>query len=162
VTFTLRNDELASIRSLLDELKGLDESRREFIALKFNDHNAFFGFSTRHNSRVPDEGTVARLSSREFLIWFSGVGMTDSKAPAKPERPTHVRVLYPELPPQISDITRILQDAANIAGANWRGFNAKSMPISVYYARLIAEYYSQFRESGLSDVSFDGLPPWFL
>ena len=95
-------------------------------------------------------------------MWFSGVSTADSKAPRKPERPVHLKVLYPDKPLPMPDLQRLMQDAINIAGANWRGFNAKSMPISVYYAKLIADYYAQFRLAGLQDVDMDNLPPWFL
>ena len=113
--------------------------------LKFNDHNDFFGFSPEHNSRVPYEGAVVPLSKKDFVVWFSGVSAVDTKAPKKPERPVHVEVLYPKQRIDELDIRRLLQDAVNIAGANWRGFNAKSMPISVYYAKLIADHYDNFK-----------------
>ena len=73
-----------------------------------------------------------------------------------------MEVLYPDEPLTVADLQRLLQDAINIAGANWRGFNAKSMPISVYYAKLIADHYAHFREAGLADIDLEGLPPWFL
>jgi hypothetical protein len=124
--------------------------------------NDFFGFSIDHNSRIPFEGTVVQLSKRQFVVWFSGLSPSDSKAPRKPERPVHVEVLYPEAPLKAADLHRLLQDAVNIAGANWRGFNAKSMPISVYYSKLIADHYAHFREACLDDLDMEGLPPWFL
>jgi hypothetical protein len=95
-------------------------------------------------------------------MWFSGLGLDDSKAPKKPERPVHLRVLYPDNPLSDSDLRRVLQDAMNIAGANWRGFNAKSMPISVYYAKLVADYYGHFCEAGLPEVNLETDSPWFL
>lgn len=162
VTFSMKKDEIEAIKGLLDELKNENAGSREFVAIKFNDHNDFFGFSTSHNSRIPYEGCVTPLSNREFLMWFSGLGIADSKAPKKPERPVHLSILYPEKPLSPNDLRRILQDAMNIAGANWRGFNAKSIPISVYYAKLIADYYGHFREANLPEVDIDNLPPWFL
>lgn len=162
VTFSLKRDEIQIIKDLLSELQNSSNGQQEFVVLKFNDHNDYFGFSTQHNSRVPFEGTITPLSKREFVMWFSGVSAADSKAPRKPERPVHVKVLYPDKPLAMPDLQRLLQDAINIAGANWRGFNAKSMPISVYYAKLIADHYAKFREAGLQDVDMDNLPPWFL
>lgn len=162
VTFSLKRDEIEAIKSLLADLERENSTNREFVVIKFNDHNDYFGFSTLHNSRVPFEGTVTPLSKKEFVMWFSGVGTADSKAPKKPERPVHVKILYPDRPLPLPDLQRLMQDAINIAGANWRGFNAKSMPISVYYAKLIADYYAQFRLAGLQDVDMDNLPPWFL
>ena len=162
VTFRPKKEEINTIRLLLDELKGGEAAGCEFVVIKFNDHNGFFGFSTEHNSRVPYEGTVARLSKKDFLMWFAGVGIADSKAPKKPERPVHLSILYPEATLSEADLRRLLQDAMNIAGANWRGFNGKSMPISVYYAKLIADYYAHFRQENLPEVDMDNLPPWFL
>jgi len=160
-TFNIRRREIEAIQSVLKALKeeGVD---REFVAIKFNDRNDFFGFSVDHNSRVPYEGTVAPLSKREFLMWFSGLSLDDSKIPKKPERPVHLRILYPDMPLNEDDLRRVLQDAMNIAGANWRGFTAKSMPISVYYAEIIARNYAYFREAGLPDVNFEDMSPWFL
>ena len=162
LTFSMKKDELKAINDLLADLQAKNDNQSEFVALKFNDHNDFFGFSAANNSRVPYEGTVAELSRKDFLVWFSGLSLDDSKAPKKPERPVHIRVVYPERPLDRSDLRRLLQDAMNIAGANWRGFNAKSMPISVYYAKLIAEYYSRFREAGLAELDIESLSPWFL
>ncbi len=162
VTFRIRQREIETIQALLNELKGGEGAQHEFIAIKFNDKNSFFGFSVDHNSRVPYEGTVAPLSQREYLMWFSGLGLDDSKVPKKPERPVHLSILYPETRLSEADLKRVLQDAMNIAGANWRGFSAKSMPISVYYAKIIADYYAHFREANLPDVDFENVSPWFL
>jgi hypothetical protein len=162
VTFNMKRREIQAIQTLLNELKGAEGAAHEFVAIKFNDKNDFFGFSVDHNSRIPYEGTVAPLSKRDYLMWFSGLGLDDSKSPKKPERPVHLRILFPETPLSEADLKRILQDAMNIAGANWRGFTAKSMPISVYYAKLIADYYAHFREANLPEVDFETVSPWFL
>jgi hypothetical protein len=162
LTFSMKKREIEAIKGLLEELRGVSGFTGELIALKFNDHNDFMGFSVAHNSRIPAEGLVVPLSRKDFLLWFSGLGMEDSKAPKKPERPVHVQVLYPAEPLPDEILRRILQDAMNIAGANWRGFNAKSLPISIYYAKLIADYHSHFREAGLPDLNIEDLSPWFL
>jgi hypothetical protein len=158
----MRDRDVSAIKELLNDLKGTDGANHEFVAIKFNDKNDFFGFSFDHNSRVPYEGTVAPLSKREYLMWFSGLGLSDSKVPKHPERPVHIRILFPETPLPEADLKRVLQDAMNIAGANWRGFNAKSIPISIYYAKIIADYYANFRKGNLPDVDFENVSPWFL
>jgi hypothetical protein len=161
VTFRPKAAEIMAIKALMDELK-TESEHHEFVVLKFNQHNDFFGFSVNHNSKVPWEASVARLSKKEFLVWYSGIGRGDSKVPKNPERPVHIKVLYPEAPLPEDSLRRLLQDTVNIAGANWRGFNAKSMPVSVYYAKIVADYYSRFREAGLEDVDLDNVSPWFL
>ena len=44
-------------------------------------------------------------------------------------------------------VVKLLQDAVNLAGASWRGFNAKLEPISIFILSLLR---------GLS-ATFDGL-----
>lgn len=162
-TFSLRKEDIAAIKEVVEGVKlSSGSSTREFAVIKFNDHHDFFGFSAVHNSRIPYEGTVVQLSKRQFAVWFSGLGPTDSKVPRQPERPVHVDVLYPQDPVSQADVKRWLQDAMNIAGANWRGFNARSMPISIYYAKLIADHYAHFRQAGLEDLDMDDIHPWFL
>jgi Piwi domain len=162
VTFNMRKQDIKAIHDILTELNSDKNTQREFIAIKFNDKNDYIGFSVDHNSRVPYEGTVASLSRKEYLMWFSGLGLDDDKVPKKPERPVHLRVLFPDRPLEETVLRRVLQDAINIAGANWRGFNAKSMPISVYYAAIIAQYYAHFKPADLPELDFENAAPWFL
>ena len=82
VTFSMKQDEINTIVDMLRELEDQEGNSHELIAVKFNDHNDFFGFSVEHNSLVPFEGTVARLSNREYVMWFSGLSSTRRGAQA--------------------------------------------------------------------------------
>jgi hypothetical protein len=56
-----------------------------------------------------------------------------------------------------------LQDIINLSGANWRGFNAKSVPISIYYSKIITEYISEFGDIvDVEKMSVTNDKPWFL
>ena len=55
-----------------------------------------------------------------------------------------------------------LQDILNLSGASWRGFNAKSMPISIFYPKIISKFIAEFRYRNLPELEFEKLPPWFL
>ncbi len=161
-TFTIRRSELDAIRSTLSEITKEGSEEKEFAALKFNDRNDFFGYSKAVNSKVPFEGSVMRLSSHDYLVWFDGLNQQNPTVADRPERPVHVQVLFPTSNVPDDTINRYLQDSLNIAGTNWRGFNAKSTPISVYYAKLIADYYGRFQELGLEDIELEEITPWFL
>ena len=159
-TFTVRRSELARIAATL---AACDEgvSGREFVALKFNDRTRFFGFGMQHNSRIPYESSLVSLSRDEYLVWFEGL-QYDRSAPKKMVgRPVSVRFTYPR---DLTDQRKMtyLQDAINLSGANWRGFNAKSLPVSVYYAQIIAHYLREFEQHGLPEVDVGILTPWFL
>ena len=159
-TFAIRRRELDSIATALSKQKEQMEAG-EFVSIKFNDRNRFFGFSTEHNSRVPHESAMIRLSHNEFLVWFEGLQYGRPTVHKRIGNPLHVQFTYPDELERHRQRAH-LQDAINLSGANWRGFNAKSLPVSVYYAQLIAKYLKEFDRHGLPAVDVNTLTPWFL
>jgi len=157
--YKIRKRELDSIRQVLDSF-GVDG--HEFIVLKINSDNDFFGYSHTNNSLVPFESTYVSLARDEFLVWFEGLQYHNPKVARRYSRPVHIEFHYANT--TLSDNARIdyLQDTVNLSGANWRGFNAKNLPVSIYYAQLIARFTKRFDELGLPEVSVDNLNPWFL
>ena len=160
-TFTIRRRELESIATALKEQKKQAVSG-EFVSIKFNDRSRFFGFATDHNSRVPYESTVISLSRNEFLVWFEGLQYNRPTVREMVGGPLHVQFTYPNEGMNSDQQRAHLQDAINLSGANWRGFNAKSLPVSVYYAQLIAKYLKEFESHRLPPVDVSILTPWFL
>ena len=160
-TFSMRRRELESISDALS-VKQAQATSGDFVAIKFNSRNHFFGFAGNHNSRVPYESTIVRLSRDEFLVWFDGLQYGQQTVAKMIGNPLHVQFTHPR--EGISEDRRraYLQDAINLSGANWRGFNAKSLPVSVYYAQIIAKYLKEFETHNLSPIDVNTLTPWFL
>lgn len=71
-TFSVRKQELREVSEVLSEHQS-QAQEGEFVSLKFNSRSRFFGFAASHNSRVPFESTVVRLSGNEVLVWFEGM-----------------------------------------------------------------------------------------
>lgn len=162
-TFAIRGTELDRIEKVLREFAGADdEATREFVSMKFNDRTRFFGYATDHNSRVPYESTTLQLANDEHLVWFEGLHYGKPAVKERVGGPVHVRFNYPRRTLTADDQRSYLQDAINLSGANWRGFNAKSLPVSVYYAQLIARYMREFDAHDLPEVDLTTLTPWFL
>ena len=159
-TFSIRRRELDSIAEALEVQEGA-AGDGHFVSMKFNDRNRFFGFASEHNSRVPYESSVMALSHREYLVWFEGRQYGQSAVRKVVGGPLHVEYAYPD---RLGDGEKraLLQDAINLSGANWRGFNAKSLPVSVYYAQIIARYLKEFETHGLPALKVDNMVPWFL
>ncbi len=135
--------------------------RCRFATVKVNQKNRFFAVNREVNSLVPFEGSYLRLGNREYLLWFEGV-YPDNPNVKKPfPGPTHIEFLKVSEEPMIGD-TQVLQDMVNLSGANWRGFNAKSAPVSVYYCHLVAELLRRFHEKDLPVPEVKDLRPWFL
>ena len=159
--FGIRRDDLNTINSVLADKLGRTD-RDPLVSLKFNSRSRFFGFSVNHNSRVPHESSVIRLARTEFLVWFEGLQYGQYRLRKTASNPLHVQFTYPRDVLPREEQRAHLQDAINLSGANWRGFNAKSLPVSVYYAQLIARYLKEFEKHQLPAIDVNILLPWFL
>jgi hypothetical protein len=160
-SFRLKRKEIdainATVKLALKDVQG----KCEFAVLRVNHKSRFFGFNRSVNSLVPYEATSVRLGGGQYLIWFEGIF---------PDKPT-VNKAYPG--PTLVEFMRLnedseqgvdslLQDLVNLSGANWRGFNAKSAPVSVFYCHLVADLVHDFHRQGLPLPKIVDLRPWFL
>ena len=159
--YTLKRKEMQAIDESLRQFEKSSTSQIKFAVLKFNNKSQFLGFST-NNSRVPYESSVIELAWNEFLVWFEGLEVNRPTAKARYSRPMHIRFINPNSDLTDVDMRQFLQDSLNLSGANWRGFNAKSLPVSVFYAQRIANYFKHFQRLGLSEPNLEQLTPWFL
>ena len=161
-SFRLQRRELDIISDVLRSMASQTQNTKKFVAMKFNDRNRYFAYSSEHNSMTPYESTCLRLSHNEFLVWFRGLQYNNRTLARRVERPLHIEFLYSNA--SLTDEAResYLQDALNISGANWRGFNAKSLPVSMFYAYLVAKFYRGFQLYDLEELDFETIRPWFL
>lgn len=161
-TFLLRREELDMIKEVLSTYYEEVAGETDLVALKFNHRNKYFGYAPSSNSMVPYESTYLTLSDSDYIVWFEGIQYHRSSVQSRIGGPMHVRFFYPEEKLSDKEKRDYLQDALNISGTNWRGFNAKSKPISIYYASRIAKYYRAFDEYDFGDVDLSNMTPWFL
>lgn len=161
-TFRLRKLEMDCIARLFDDIQNRNREDSTFVVLKFNDRNRFFGYAINHNSRVPYESSFIQLSNNQFLVWFEGLQYGRTTILKKIAGPLHLEFIYPRRGMTRKSQYDHLQNSINLSGANWRGFNAKALPISVYYAQLIARYLREFDVRELERVDVGILRPWFL
>jgi Piwi domain len=160
--FKIQKEEIDAIRQSVREVS--TQTNVDFRVIKINTENKFFGFSS-HNTRIPYESTYVRLSYNEYLAWFEGLQSGKENVHSKIGNPVHLQFLREEDETDHDDRS-YLQDIINLSGANWRGFNSKLVPISIYYSSLIAGYAKEFEEiddletvkNEISNVK----SPWFL
>jgi hypothetical protein len=161
-SFRLRKDELAVINNVIDDLQ-MDNKNKHFAVMRFNDNHRYMGYSNSSDTLTPYESTYVRLSKREFLVWFEGLSSKTNtiKNNTRIGPPMLINIDYPE---EFEDeqIMAYLQDAINLSGANWRGFNAKTTPISILYAHLLSEFVLAFEKNNLETINIENLNPWFL
>jgi len=160
--FRMRNDEMKIIKNSIDKLSKA-HGDISFTVMRINTSNRFFGFAD-NNIKIPYESTYVQLSAKEYLVWFEGLKRGREYINKRVANPTYIEFWY-----GWGDRTRViqlLQDTVNLAGASWRGFNAKLEPISIFYPQLIAGFIRDFRNlDGYQDIGqalarFN--TPWFL
>jgi len=149
IPFKLRKEEMQCIRNCITDFRST-RGDIEVVFIKINVDNRFFGYSN-YNSKIPLSGSYIELSDTDFLVWFEGLqqGKGNSITPQSVTNPVHVEFLdCSGLPTE--NVKSYLQDIINLSGANWRGYNAKHTPVSVYYPRLIAKFIGKFDQYDLS------------
>ncbi len=160
--FRMRNDEMTTIKKSIDALQQR-HSEISFTVMRINVKNRFFGFA-HNNLKIPYESSYVKLSEKEYLVWFEGLHHGREYVNKRIANPTYIEFFYAGS--NYAKTIRLLQDAVNLAGASWRGFNAKLEPISTFYPQLIAGFIRDFRkldpnqDVGQALSQFD--TPWFL
>lgn len=155
--FKIKRKEIDSLQKVIKYKSDMD-----FKVVKINVRNNFFGFSD-HNTLVPYESTYITLNNDEFLVWFEGLQYGKENVAKQISSPVHIKFLNMGDNKFREDYKPYLQDIINLSGANWRGFNAKSVPISIFYSKLITQYISEFGDIFDSDnKTISNEKPWFL
>jgi hypothetical protein len=153
---SIKKEDIVSIEKALAAINNI-----EFKVLKINSKNKFFGFSN-HNTNIPYESSYVKLAQNEYLVWFDGLVEGKESVYQKVGNPIHIKFLNTPNEDKESDLT-YLQDVINLSGANWRGFNAKQTPISIYYAKIVADYTIAFSKfSNFDEKMLATNLPWFL
>ena len=155
--FKIKKYELDKIKETLSKEHN---NNKRFVLLKINDNNIYFGFNLFVNSLVPYESTFLQLSENEFLIWFEGLQYHNPLINKRISGPTHIEFYYTNKKLTLEDQKLFLQEVLNLSGANWRGFNSKSTPISIHYTRLVSKFIKCF--SKYEEIDIENINPWFL
>lgn len=160
-TFKLREREMSAIQAAVNEISQEGANNCKFIVVKINQQCRFLATNRAVNSRVPYEGSFVRLSRSEYLIWFEGIFRDKPNLSKALPGPTHIQFLRSPGSDE-TDHLLVLQELVDLSGANWRGFNAKSVPVSVFYCHLVAELIHDFHNLNLPLPQMKNFNPWFL
>ena len=161
-SFKLKHNEISAIQETVKKAATAAEMATcKFAVVKVNHKSRFFGVNRGVNSLVPYEATRVKLGPREYLVWFEGIFPDRPTVTKAFPGPTHLQILRVHDEGGIPDEV-LLQDLVNLSGANWRGFNAKSAPVSVFYCHLVADLVHDFHERGLPLPAVKDIRPWFL
>ena len=148
------------IRVVVEEIANMDNVP-QIVILRINTDHEYSGYDVSQASLVPKECSYVSLGGNKYILWCDGV-KNDKSVDKRPCAPLHV--CFDHAWPKITQADRIsiLGDVSNLAGANWRGFNASTQPVSVFYCRIVGEFIKEFTERKLPVPSVEEFMPWFL
>ncbi|WP_218330812.1 argonaute/piwi family protein [Hydrotalea lipotrueae] len=130
-----------------------------------NSDHKYFGYDLSKNALVPYESTFITLSEYEYLVWFEGLQYNNAPFSKPIGSPIYIDFWYSNTKTLLQNISyrkSLLQDCINLSGANWRGFKAKQLPVSIFYCQKIADFLKKFEDYELEHIEFENLKPWFL
>jgi argonaute-like protein implicated in RNA metabolism and viral defense len=130
--------------------------RIEFV--KVTEEDRFFAIDDESPDQVPRRGTCIRLSNTDFLLYTEG---SEERQTWVNRPPSAVRIRHYGEPE--SDLLRreIVGQVFDLSLSNWRAFNARGYPVSIFYSKLISRI---LQHADLSDVHGEHLSDrmWFL
>ncbi|HTV59437.1 MAG TPA: Piwi domain-containing protein [Verrucomicrobiae bacterium] len=122
----------------------------QLVIIKVSEEDTFFAVDSRFNDGVPRRGTVVQVTDRDYLLYTEGREEKESWAPFR--TPVALRIT-PQNGVRYSGIRTILRQVNDLSQVNWRGFNARSKPISIYYGSLIARLLGHVPSSNMKALS---------
>jgi hypothetical protein len=163
VPYTIKKDLIAKLKETIDSASEQLGSKVLLSILRINTKNKFFGYNEAANSMVPLEGTLGILSKTDFLGWYSGLDRLRPIVNRQIPGPVFVSLYYSSRLLTENEQYSLLDDLNNLAAANWRGFNGKVTPVSIYYCKIVADLIEKFDELSLGHLpNISYLKPWFL
>lgn len=154
--FKISKDEIYKIKETI----GLVNLNIDFVVIKINIHNKYFGYHKAINNLTPLEGSCTSLSDTDYLLWTEGLLQGDFKPKKRYSGPTHISFVW-QNKANIAHKSYI-QELLSLSGMNWRAYNSKSTPVSVQYCKLVTDFVREFKERGYPELTATSLQPWFL
>lgn len=160
-SFRLLKSAMEEIRRVVREVSVDNASATGIVIVRINTEHHYMGFDSRRETLVPTENAIMRIRPRGYLVWPDGTpsGGVVSSRPSNP-----IYAIFDRMEPQVSmqEEKDLLQDLCNLSGVNWRGFNAKARPVSVFYCHLVGRMMSDMAMLGLKLPAIEKFVPWFL
>jgi len=126
--------------------------------VKISEEERFFAIDDDSPDQVPKRGTCIRLSKIDSLLYTEG---SEERQPWANRPPTAVRIRHFTDQPTDLPTRDIVGQVYDLSLSNWRAFNARGFPVSIYYSELISRI---LRQADLSQVQGDNIADrlWFL
>lgn len=123
----------------------------QVIVIKISEEDNFFAVDSRFKDGIPQRGTVIQATERDYVLYTEG--REEKESWAKFRLPVALRVTPQSGARHPGAMRTVFRQINDLSQVNWRGFNARSKPISTYYGTLIAQLLSHVPAAKLKQVS---------
>jgi hypothetical protein len=133
--------------------------------VKITDEGSYFFIDDTSPEGVPRRGTVIQVADRNYVLFTEGKEETQVW---RYRVPTALRISPLLASMHDSHIREAIRQVCDLSQVNWRGFNARSRPISIFYGSLIARILSHLPLSHAIGIYSEKSRPmletrmWFL
>jgi argonaute-like protein implicated in RNA metabolism and viral defense len=134
--------EVLSVKRAIENL-GLDI---KYAIVHINSTSSFRAFDTSDPSYVPLKGLRVKLSARESVLLFDG--RTPQRARTSAGTPNVYDVtIDANSTIEKKEYFRVFQQIFNLSFVNWRGLNAKNIPVTINYSNLLARLLGEIGDA---------------
>lgn len=160
-SFRLRKSAMDTIRRIVADVQSQNAASQQIVIMRVNAEHHYEAFDMSRATMVPDENSVLAIKKGCYLVWPDGTP-AGGVMPTRPSGPLFVS--FDKCKSELSKNTEIelLQGLCDLSGANWRGFNARARPVSVFYCQLVGRMMSDMAKYKLELPKIEKMGPWFL
>lgn len=125
----------------------LHEKDIQYAMLHLNDFSKFRLFDTSTIKHIPQTGQYVNLSSSSALLMTDGLNNWGKRTGLGVPNVLEV-VMDKKSTISLNEFPRLLKQVYDFGQINWRGFNAKAIPVTLTYSYLIARMASRLAQGG--------------
>lgn len=134
-----------------------------FALLHLNEFSLFRAFDTKESTCVPQTGLQVDLSRRRALLLLDGLEQGKRNRRGVPN--VWDISLDRRSTMEVDEFPRLIQQIHRFARVNWRGFNARSTPVTMNYSKLICDLVLEIGLDSWNGIVTNGRlreKAWFL
>jgi hypothetical protein len=134
-----------------------------FALVHLNEFSLFRAFDTTHNTCVPQSGLQVDLRRRRAFLLLDGLEQGKRNRRGVPN--VWDISLDRRSTMDVEEFPRLVQQIHRFARVNWRGFNARSTPVTMNYSKLICDLVLEIGLDAWNGIVTNGRlreKSWFL
>ncbi len=134
-----------------------------YALVHLNEFSLFRVFDTQQISYVPPSGLQVNLSRRRALLLLDGLENGQRNRRGVPN--VWDISLDRRSTMEVDEFPRLVQQIHRFARVNWRGFNARSTPVTINYSKLICDLVLEIGLDSWNNIVTNGRlreKAWFL